>query len=173
MDVKTAFLNGDIEEELYMMQPEGFVDPEAQGKVCKLQRAIYGLKQASRSWNHRFDKVIKEFDFVQNGEETCVYKKVQGKSVAFLVLYVDDILLIGNDVAMLTNVKEYLNSKFSMKDMGEAAYILGVKIYRDRSKKLVALGQSNYIEKIVKKFRLENAKKGSVPIAKGVVLSKQ
>jgi hypothetical protein len=121
MDVKTAFLNGNIEEELYMVQPEGFVDPKDANKVCKLQRSIYGLKQACWSWNHRFDEVIKGFEFVQNTEESCIYKKMSGNSVAFLVLYVDDILLIGNDVKMLNNVKEYLNSKFSMKDMDEVA----------------------------------------------------
>ena len=98
MGVKTAFLNGEIEEELYMMQPKGFVDPKDADKVCKLQRFIYGLKQASRSWNLRFDKVIKGFGFVQTYGEACIYKKVSGTFVAFLVLYVDDILLIGNDI---------------------------------------------------------------------------
>ena len=121
MDAKTAFLNGNIEEELYMVQPGGFIDPKDAGKVCKLQQSIYGLKQASRSWNLRFDEVIKAFGFVQNVEEFCVYKKVSGSSVAFLVLYVDDILLIGNDVKFLESVKEYLNGQFSMKDVGEAA----------------------------------------------------
>jgi hypothetical protein len=121
MDIKTAFINGNIEEELYMVQPEDFVDSKDANKVCKLQRSIYGLKQASRSWNLRFDEVIKGFGFLQNTEESCIYKKMSGSSVSFLVLYVDDILLIGNDVQMLNSVKEYLNSKFSMKDMGEVA----------------------------------------------------
>src|SRR4051812_13544132 len=120
MDVKTAFLNGDIDEELYMMQPKGFVDP-------KLQRSIYGLKQASRSWNQRFDKVIKSFGFIQTYGEACIYKKVSGSSVAFLILYVDDISLIWNNVDLLNSVKDYLNNSFSMKDLGEAAYILGIK----------------------------------------------
>jgi hypothetical protein len=93
MDVKTAFLNGNIEEELYMVQPKGFVDPKDASKVCKLQRSIYGLKQASRSWNYHFDEVIKAFGFVQNLEESCIYKKMSGSSAAFLVLYVDDILV--------------------------------------------------------------------------------
>src|SRR4051812_34991074 len=96
MYVKTAFLNGNIDEELYMMQPEGFVDPKDASKVCKLQRSIDGLKQASRSWNLRFDQVIKSFGFVPNCYEACIYKKVSGRSVTFLVLYVDDILIIGN-----------------------------------------------------------------------------
>ena len=129
------------------------------------------MKQASRSWNLRFDEVIKSFGFVQNVEEFCVYKKSSWSSVAFLVLYVDDILLIGNDVKLLESVKEYLNSQFSMKDLGEAAYILGIKIYRDRSKRLLALSQETYLEKILKKFNMENSKKGFLPIPKGIRLS--
>src|SRR4051794_39833059 len=132
MDVKTAFLNGDIEEEFYMVQPKGFVDPKDADKVCKLQRSIHGLKKASRSWNQHFDKVIKNFGFIQN-YEVRIYKKVSGSSVAFLVLYVDDILLTGNDIELLESIKGYLNNSFSMKDLGDAAYILGIKIYRDRS----------------------------------------
>ncbi|KAK1662819.1 hypothetical protein QYE76_050978, partial [Lolium multiflorum] len=172
MDVKTAFLNGDIEEELYMVQPKGFVDPKNANKVCKLQRSIYGLKQASRSWNRRFDKVIKDFGFIQCHGEACIYKKVSGSSVAFLILYVDDILLIGNDIELLSSVKGYLNNIFSMKDLGEASYILGIKIYRDRSRCLIGLSQSTYLDKILKKFRMDESKKGFIPMLPGKVLSK-
>src|SRR5215216_252264 len=105
MDVKTAFLNGFLEEELYMMQPEGFVDPKGANKVCKLQRSIYGLVQASRIWNIHFDEVIKAYSFIQTFGEACIYKKVSGSSVAFLILYVDDILLIGNDIEFLDSIK--------------------------------------------------------------------
>ena len=97
MDVKTTFLNGNLEENVYMMQPEGFVAPEDAGKVCKLNRSIYGLKQASRSWNLRFDELVKSFGFIKSVEEACVYKKVSGNAIYFLILYVDDILLIRND----------------------------------------------------------------------------
>jgi len=79
---------------VYMMQPEGFVDPTNAGKICKLQKSIYGLKQASRSWNIRFDEVVKGFGFIKNEEVDCVYKKESGSSVAFLILYVNAILLI-------------------------------------------------------------------------------
>src|SRR4051812_32323887 len=75
MDVKMAFLNGILSKDVYMMQPEGFVDPNNAGKVCKLMKSIYGLKQASRSWNIRFDEVVKEFGFIKNEQEPCVYKK--------------------------------------------------------------------------------------------------
>ena len=98
MVVNTAFLNGFLEEELYIMQPEGCNDPKGANKVCKLQRSIYGLVQASRSWNIRFDELIKAYGFIQIFEEAYIYKKVSGSSVAFLILYVDDILLIGNDI---------------------------------------------------------------------------
>jgi hypothetical protein len=172
MDVKTTFLNGNIEEELYMVQPKGFVDPKDANKVWKLQRSIYGLKQkqASRSYNLHFDEFIKGFGFVQNTEESCIYKKMSGSSVSFLVLYVDDILLIGNDVQILISMKEYLNINFLMKDMGEAAYILGIKIYRDRSRRLLALSQSTYLDKVLKRFRMENSK-GDLPVVKGISLS--
>src|SRR3954462_385099 len=153
-----------LKKHCIMIQPKGFVDPKDANKVCKLQRSIYGLKQASRSWNLCFDEVIKEFGFVQTYGEACIYKKVSGSNVAFLILYVDDILLIGNDIDLLNSVKSYLNSKFSMKDLGEASYILGIKIYRDRSKRLIGLSQSTYLDKVLKKFKMDGSKKGFLPM---------
>ena len=85
MDVKPAFLNGYLKEELYMMQPEGFVNPKGVNKMCKLQRSIYGLVQASRSWNIRFDELIKAYGFIQTCGEACIYKKVSGRTTAFLI----------------------------------------------------------------------------------------
>ena len=85
MDVKNAFLNGFLKEQLYMMQPEGFVDPKGANKMCKLQRSIYGLVQASRSWNVRFDELIKAYSFMQTCSEACIYKKVSGSTTAFLI----------------------------------------------------------------------------------------
>jgi len=104
-----------------MTQPEGFVDPKNPNMVCKLKRSIYGLKQASRSWNHRFDHVIKHNGFSRSVEEPCLYMKFSGSKVVFLLLYVDDILLIGNDVDMLASVKKWLSNHFQMKDLGEAS----------------------------------------------------
>ena len=178
MDVKTAFLNGHLQEEVYMIQPEGFVSKDP-NKVCKLQKSIYGLqksiyglKQASRSENIRFDEIIKMFGFIKNEDEPCVYKKISGSIVVFLILYVDDILLIGNDIPSLQSVKEWLSKNFSMKDLGEAAYILGVKIYHDRSNKLLGLSQSTYIDKMLKKFSMDQSKKGYLPMSHGIYLSK-
>ena len=113
--------------------------------MCKLQRSIYGLVQASQSWNIRFGKLIKAYSFIQTCGEACIYKKVSGSSVTFLILYVDDILLIGNDIEFLDSIKGYLNKSFSMKDLGEAAYTLSIKIYIDRSRRLIRFFFNEYI----------------------------
>nr|GFA34657.1 hypothetical protein [Tanacetum cinerariifolium] len=139
MDVKTAFLNGYLNEEVYMEQPEGFVNPKYPNRVCKLKRSIYGLN---------------------------------GSNITFLILYVDDILIMGNNILMLQDVKSYLGRCFATKDLGEAAYILGIKIYRDRSRWLIGLGQSAYIKKILKRYCMENSKRGSIPMQEKLKLSK-
>ncbi|GJY79267.1 retrotransposon protein, putative, ty1-copia subclass [Tanacetum coccineum] len=132
VDVKTTFLNGHLSKEVYMTQPKGFINPKYPNHVCKLKRSIYGLKQASRQWNKRFDDEIKKLGFIQNRDEPCVYQKASGSYVTFLILYVDDILIMGNNIPMLQDVKSYLGKCFATKDLGEAAYILGIKIYRYR-----------------------------------------
>jgi len=172
MDVKTAFLNGKLEEDVFMTQPEGFEHKKYPNKVCKLVKSIYGLKQASRSWNLCFHEKVKEFGFSRSPDESCVYVKASGSVVVFLVLYVDDILLIGNNVPELQSVKAWLGKCFAMKDLGEAAYILGIRIYRDRSRRLIGLSQSTYVDKVLKRFNMENSKKGNVPIHHSVKLSK-
>ncbi|GJW34706.1 retrotransposon protein, putative, ty1-copia subclass [Tanacetum coccineum] len=172
MDVKIAFLNGYLDEDIYMVQPEGFVDPNHPRKVCKLQRSIYGLKQASRSWNKRFDEEIKRFGFAQNLDEPCVYQKASGSNVTFLILYVDDIIIMGNHIPSLQSVKDYLGKCFAMKDLGEATFILGIKIYRDRSKRLIRLGQNAYMDKILKRYRMDNSKRGHIPMQERLDLNK-
>ncbi|GJZ41910.1 retrotransposon protein, putative, ty1-copia subclass [Tanacetum coccineum] len=172
MDVKTAFLNGRLNKDVYMVQPEGFVNPKHPRRVCKLQRSIYGLKQASRSWNKRFDEEIKKYGFTQNPDEPCVYKRASGSIIVFLILYVDDILLMGNNIPMLQDVKSWLGKCFAMKDLGEAAYILGIKIYRDRSRRLIGLSQNAYIDKILKRFKMDTSKRGTIPMQPNVDLRK-
>ena len=95
---------------------------------------------------HHFDKVIRTYGFVKNGEEPCIYKWANGSVIVFFILYVDDILLIRNDISALQRIKVWLSSQFSMKNLREVAYILGMKIYRDRSKRLLGLFQSTYID---------------------------
>ncbi|TYK03188.1 gag/pol protein [Cucumis melo var. makuwa] len=173
MDVKTAFLNDNLEEIIFISQPEGFITQGQEQKVCKLNRSIYGFKQASRSWNIRFDTAIKSYGFDQNVDEPCVYKKNNKGKVAFLVLYVDDILLIENDVGYLTDVKAWLVAQFQIKDLGEAQYVLGIQIIRDRKKKMLALSQATYIDKMLVRYLMQNSKKGLLPFRHGVHLSKE
>ena len=104
--------------------------------------------QASQSWNIRFGEVIKAYGFIKTYGEAYIYKKVSRSFVAFLILYVDEILLIGNDIEFLDSIKGYLNKNFSLKYLDEAAYILGIKIYRDRSRRLIGLSQSTYLGKM-------------------------
>ncbi|GJZ99585.1 retrotransposon protein, putative, ty1-copia subclass [Tanacetum coccineum] len=130
MDVKTAFLNGYLDEDIYM--------------------------QASRSWNKRFDEEIKRFGFTQNLDEPCVYQKASGSNVTFLILYVDDIIIMGNHIPSLQSVKNYLEKCYPVKDLGEAAFILEIKIYRDRSKRLIRLSQNAYMDKILKRYKMDN-----------------
>ena len=104
MDAKTSFLNGELNEEVYMIQPEGFISTD-KSRVCKLQRFIYRLKQTSQSWNIYFNKMIRTYGFIKNGEEPCIYKWANSSVIVFLVLYVDDILLIKNYVSALKRIK--------------------------------------------------------------------
>jgi hypothetical protein len=110
MDVKTTFLNGDLEEEVYMKQPEGFDDNSQ--KACKLRKSIYGLKQASHQWYIKFHKVITSYDFIENFVDRCIYLKVNGSKVIFLILYVDDILLASNDLDLLHETKQFISQNF-------------------------------------------------------------
>ena len=97
------------------------------------------MKQASRNWNIHFDEIVKLFGFIKNMDEPCIYKKTSGSAIIFLILYMNDILLIENDIPMLQSIKIWLPQKFLMKKLGEASFILGIKIYRDRSNKMLGL----------------------------------
>nr|GFB13142.1 hypothetical protein [Tanacetum cinerariifolium] len=115
---------------------------------------------------------LKKFGFTQNCDEPCVYLKASGSNITFLILYVDDILIMGNNIPMLQRVKSYIGRCYAIKDLGEVAYILGIKIYRDRSRPLIGLCQSAYIEKILKRYCMENSKRESIPMQEKLKLSK-
>ena len=131
------------------------------------------MKQASRSWNIHFDETIKEFGFIKNVDKPCVYKKISGSTIVFLVLYVDDIFIIGNDIPLLQSVKVWLSKKFFMKDLGEASYILDIRIYRDKFKRMLGLSQSRYIDLVLKRFNMEENKRGYLPMSQDIHLSKK
>ena len=167
MDVKTSFLNGNINETIYMVQPENFVVGDSKRMVRKLNKSIYGLKQASWQWYHKFHEVIISFGFEVNTVEDCVYLKFSGSKFIFLVLYVDDILLACNDIGLLHETKKFLAKNFEMKDLGDASFVLGIQICRDRSQGVLGLSQKNYINKVLKRFGMQNCKPLDTPVAKG------
>lgn len=167
MDVKTAFLNGDIEEDVYMVQPEYFESGDSKDMVCKLKKSIYGLKQASRQWYHKFHQKIISFGFEVNSVDDCVYHRFSGSKFIFLVLYVDDILLATNDIDLLHETKRFLSGIFEMKDLGDANFVLGIQISRDRSRGILGLSQRNYIERVLKRYGMHDCKPLETPVAKG------
>ncbi|CAL9015427.1 unnamed protein product [Prunus brigantina] len=173
MDVKTAFLNGNLEEDIYMKQPEGFIQEKGENLVCKLCKSIYGLKQASRQWYIKFDEVVKQYGFTENALDECIYMKMSGRNFIILVLYVDDILLACTDLSMLHNCKEFLSKHFEMTDLGEATYVLGIEISRNREKGTLGLSQKNYIEKVLQRFNMLGCGGTDMPISKGDKLSRE
>ena len=148
MDVKTAFLNGELDEEVYMKQPEGFIAQGQEHKVCKLIKSLYGLKQAPKQWHQKFDQVILANGFKVNESDKCIYSKYNYGNGVIICLYVDDMLIFGTDLDQIVDTKNLLSSKFEMKNMGEADVILGIRI--KRSQDGIMLSQSYYIEKILK-----------------------
>ena len=171
MDVKTTFLHGDLEEEIYMKQPEGFMVKGKKELVCRLKKSLYGLKQSPRMWYQKFDTYIRGLGFTRSKEDHCVYFKLIGDRVIYLVLYVDDMLLIGNDKEIIQDLKTQLFSKFDMKDLGAANYILGMEIKRDRANRKLWLNQRKYVETILQRFNMQDSKPVNVPIPVGVKLS--
>ena len=131
LDVKTAFLHGELEEEIYMKQLEGFEVKGKENYVCRLKKSLYGLKQSPRQWYKKFDSFMLSHDFTRSSYDSCVYfKKLDGGSSIYLILYVDDMLVACRDLFEVENLKVLLSSDFDMKDLGEAKKILGMKILR-------------------------------------------
>uniref|UniRef100_A0A2N9HJS7 Reverse transcriptase Ty1/copia-type domain-containing protein n=1 Tax=Fagus sylvatica TaxID=28930 RepID=A0A2N9HJS7_FAGSY len=172
LDVKTAFLNGDLKEEIYMDQPDGFQIKGQEGKVCRLKKSLYGLKQSSRQWYLKFHQVILDIGYKMSPLDHCVYVWRDKEKLALLSLYVDDILLASNSPDMMKETKFCLGSKFEMKDMGPTNYVLGIRISRDRDSKLIYLDQENYLEKGLKMFKMEDCRPVSTPVSKGTILNK-
>ena len=150
-----------------MKQTEGFSSSEHEHLVFKLKKSIYGLKQASHQWYLKFHEVITSFGFEENIMDWCIYQKVNRSKICFLVLYVDDILLATNDKGLLYEVKQFLSKNFDMKDMGEASYVIGIKIHRERSRGIFGFSQETYINKVLERFNMKNCSSSVAPILKG------
>lgn len=148
LDVKNAFLHGSLDEEVYMAVPPGFYnDAKTERKVCRLCKSIYGLKQASRQWYQKFSDALLAFGFTASLNDTSMFTYKSGKEFLTLIVYVDDIVLTGTSQLIMSQVKEYLNKKFSIKDLGHIHYFLGIEVARSASG--IFINQRKYVIDII------------------------
>ncbi|KAH9728536.1 hypothetical protein KPL70_009073 [Citrus sinensis] len=174
LDVKTTFLHGDLQEEIVMSQPEGFVNAQHPDWVCLLQKSLYGLKQSPRQWYLKFDSYMQELNFQKFNYDCCVYlRKTYGEEVIYLVLYVDDMLLASKSMKLIDLLKQQLRDKFDMKDLGPVKKILGVEMIRNRTARTLFISQEKYVNKVLEKFGMLNCKPVSTPMAAHFRLSSQ
>jgi hypothetical protein len=172
MDVNSAFLNGDLTETVYMRQPTGFVaEGEQAHHVWKLNKSLYGLKQAGRTWHLKMDQTLLASGFIALDADACVYRREKGFSVIIISLYVDDLLLFSNDLRALTAFKAALSRRFEMKDLGEAKFVLGIAVIRDRSKRTIALSQASYTRELLRTYQMESCNAAHTPVQPNVCLA--
>ena len=166
MDVATAFLYAELEEETFVEIPEGVALVGEGDMVWRLRKCLYGLKHSSRMWNETIDRLLKKLGFVRFASEHGIYVRREGEGRVFLALYVDDILLVWFDKGSLPSVKGSLSDSFKMKEVGFVEYLLGVEIWR-RSGGGYFLVQEKYAQEVVKKFWMGEAKMASTPFEHG------
>jgi hypothetical protein len=169
MDVKTAFLNGNLEEEIYMNLPPGFRMP---GVVWKLKRGLYGLKQASREWYKRLRTEFEKLNFCRLQTDHGIFMKLEGGARIIVAVYVDDLLILSASLEAMKALKENLKQRFEMTDLGEATWILGMEITRDRKNHTMSVSQRRYILDILERFRMAGCKSISTPMEQNITLTK-
>lgn len=169
MDVNSAFLNGELEEEIYMQQPEGFIKDTT--KVCKLIKSLYGLKQASRVWNQRFNEFIVRKGFKRCEADQCLYTKFENGNVQYILLFVDDMIIVSNTDENVKLIKGMLAKEFDMTDIGKVESYLGIHIQHDRQNGITSLGQPQYMKNLLNKFEMEKCKPATTPMEMGLNLS--
>ena len=166
MDVKTAFLNGELEEEVFMEIPDGVKNPEdiRLTKVCKLKKSLYGLKISPKKWNKKFSEEARKLGLENDLHDPCLFTWRQKGKLAMIVLYVDDILIASNDKEKLKRIKCHLSSVFQMKDLGEPRNFLEMTIQRNRKERKIVIHQAAYTEKVLEKFNMKECKPQSTPM---------
>ncbi|CAI7854124.1 unnamed protein product [Closterium sp. NIES-54] len=165
MDITTAFLNGIILEELYMLQPEGFDD--GSGRVCRLKKAIYSLKQALRTWYHKLEETLLAGGFKKSECDHSLFLLQEKEQFLMLLVYVDDILLFSKSSAMIERVEEMLEMQFRCSKMGDVKYYLGMHVEKDLDKGVLRLHQRKYCEGLAEKYGLQDGGKPATPLPSG------
>lgn len=167
MDVVTAFLNGDLDEDIYMHIPEGLKTSENESKVCKLNKALYGLKQAPRQWYAKIhDYLTNDLKFTSSINDPCLYIRKSSNEILIIALYVDDLLLIGNSTFMIDKLKGEFKKRFEMKDLGAVAVMLGIEIKRDRSNRKLYISQREYTDHVLNRFGMSQCRPVTTPMEK-------
>ena len=162
IDIKGTYLNSNLEEEIYMRQPDGFDD--GSGRVLKLQRALYGLKQSGRTWHQCLRGLLLSLGFHQSMADECVYIRQNKDSIEVISIYVDDFGLFADSKARMSKLKEELHTKFPMTELGEMKKILGIRIERDREHGTLTISQGHYIDIILVQFNMTTAHSVSTPL---------
>jgi hypothetical protein len=171
MDIKTAFLYGQLEEEIYMVQPEGFVAPGQEDKVCRLHKCLYGLKQSSRVWGEHFTNFIKQQGLVQSEADPCLFSRTNGAERTFLVIWVDDGIVASTIKRVIDEFLAALSGTFQIRSYPLERFV-GITITRNRDQRTIHLGQPDYIEHLVNKFQMTSCFPKSVPADPGTHLIK-
>ncbi|KAK2380974.1 hypothetical protein QL285_068619 [Trifolium repens] len=168
MDVQNAFLHGDLVEEVYMLPPPGYCR-QGENVVCRLHKSLYGLKQASCSWFQHFSCAIQEIGFQQSKADYSLFTQVRGDSITVVLLYVDDMVITGNNETAINDLKKFLNSCFKIKDLGMLKYFLGIEVAR--SKAGITIRQRKFTLDILEEAGLLGAKPAIVPMERDLVLT--
>jgi hypothetical protein len=161
MDVKTTFLNGVIEEEVYIEQPQGFEVEDRNIHVCRLKKYLYGLKQAPRTWYGRIDSFLTSLGFTKSKYDSNLYFKVMNDYPFILLLYMDDLFLNGEE-NIITDCKKKIATEFKMKDLGLMHYFLGLEVWQSLEK--IFLNQGKYAIEILKRFEILECKVMNTPM---------
>ena len=162
MDVKSAFLNDDLQEEVYVTQPPGFMNPKYSGRVMKLNKALYGLKQAPRAWNSKLDQELVKLGFCRSEEEHAVYKRGSGNTLLLLGVYVDDLIICGPDTRLIAEFKKEMCNTFSMSDLGLLSYYLGLEVRQKPGE--ITICQRAYANKIVEQCGMRGCNPVDTPM---------
>jgi hypothetical protein len=172
MDVSSAFLNGDLNEDIYMTQPEGFVEPGKEHLVCQLKKSLYGLKQSPRQWYQKLHETFLDLGFKRCPSDNSIWVWSKDKVKVIIPVYVDDITLACNDLGVLNKVKLELQTKFEMRDLGELSYILGLEVHRNCSQHKIWLSQRKHTSDILHRFNHQHSRPLLTPLDPDITLSK-